>query len=177
MGENPMLELMLYNRIKDFIVSNGSAELWEASVQPILRQMAAQGLATGEAALANTGLWVEGALITDAELVAAEAAGATALPAILKRLGIRAASSFRPGPPVIMAAVAGLSILATTNQVSAATKEMNPENNKAYKEYVHRYMGYLMKGAAMGLRTERFPPPKTFKQWLNRDQSGAWWQG
>lgn len=157
MVENPMLELALYNAVRNFILSEGSAELWATSVQPILRQMAAQGLVSGQAAIGNLGLMVEGALITDAELVAAEAAGATALPAILKRLGIRAAGSLRPSPPIIMATVVGLSILATTNQVSAATREMNPENNKAYKEYVHKYMGYLAKAASMGCERSAFP--------------------
>lgn len=176
MGENPMLELALYNAVKEFILKEGTKELWEMSVQPILRQMTAAGLASGTTALSNLGLWVEGALLTDAELIAAEAVGATALPAILKRLGINSVRAIRPTLPVVMAATIGVSIVATTVQVHAATRQMNPDNKEAYKRYVNRYIGYLLRTVAMKKNVNRYPPPMLYKQFLDRDTSGAWWQ-
>ncbi len=173
MPDNPALELALYNAVREFIMQDGNAAVWEATVMPIIRRMGIQGAI----ALSNTGLYAEGVLLTDAEVLAAEAAGATALPVILRRLGISAVSSIKPVPPVVIAVVMGVSLLATTQQAIAAGRTVSKSNRDAYKEYILAYMSYIERCASMGGHIERFPPPMLYKQWLKRDTSGAWWQG
>lgn len=129
----------------------------------------------GPKELGRLGLTVGDFFFTDAELIAAEAVGTMALPSILKRLGIHA-GSIKPAPPMIMALVVGLSVVTTTKQAMAATRQTDPDNMIAYKAYINKYMNYLERAASMGLNTDRFLPPMLFPKWLNRDTSGAWWQ-
>ena len=174
---NPALELELYNAVRQFII-NDSPAFWEATVQPILRKMVAQGLVrTGTVAIANTGLTVaEGVLMTEAEVLAAEAAGSTALNSILRRMGVRAAGGLRGGHPVVILSIIGVSIYATTKEVSAAQRVSDPENMQAYKMYVNRWLMYMVKQLERGKTLRDFPPPMLYKEWLNRDTSGEWWQ-
>jgi len=174
---SPALELELYNAIRQFII-NDSPAFWEATVKPIIQRMVTQGMVrTGTVAIANTGLTVaEGVLMTEAEVIAAEAAGSTALSSILKRLGIRAAGGLRGGHPLVIAGIIGVSIYSTTREVRAAERILDPDNMQAYKMYINRWLMYMVKQLERGKTLREFPAPMLYQEWLNRDGSGEWWQ-
>ncbi|HEX2888907.1 hypothetical protein [Vineibacter terrae] len=175
------LELRLLMEMIETFEAMGSSEAaaayWASTVLPQLGKIAAEtGLGRKVAQeLAYRALgFVATNLASDAEIAMLSGMLARRQMSIFMQRAMARAAAAGIGPqdamPLIALTLIGISLVGTAREVAAASNDI-----QTYKQYMARYLGYVLRHAQLKVNRS-LPPPATFDQWVRRDRSGAWWQ-
>jgi len=163
---SPSEALKLAEYIEHYLTT-GNFSYWQSTVVPQIELMVKAGIATsGVNAMQLAGYGIRNAI---AVAIAAQVENQS-MKELARQAMIRSAGG-RLGGPMVAFICLGVMFALTAKEATAISS-----NVEEYENYLNRYMAYVLKTAQLG-RAGRFPPPKTYKQWLDRDTSSSvWWQ-
>lgn len=168
MSEIDRVNLSLANKLREqltiFFVNDLGPVFWNKTIIPIIKEMCETGLATGsKSAVALTGEFI----LANGELIWTTQMTTNAL----ARTGVSTANS------LITGALRAANIIGFMLMMSQSASAESSELQWEYKNYVKKYLTYLLKAAERnGNHLANMLPPMNYSQWLNRSGKGEWWQ-